>query len=161
VKGLQDEKAVNRYLCSKGFVNVLAMLVLMALTACTTTKPVEMTPEQLQQKIINGYIIDPGDSATITTRDGTRHCCWVRSITGDSVVMGKGGDPDNNFATDYSVEVDRAEQEPIPISDIVAIEKTELTDGGKAATAAGSVAVLGGLYYLLWILPALVVAAAL
>ncbi len=152
---------MNRYLSSTGFVNVLAMLVVMALTACTTTKPVDMTPEQLQQKIINGYVIDPGDSATITTRDGTRHCCWVRSITGDSVVMGKGGDPDNSFATDYSVEVDRAEQEPIPISDIVAIEKTELTDGGKAATAAGSFAVLGS-FTLLWILlPTLVIAAAL
>jgi hypothetical protein len=141
------------------------MLVVMAITACTTTKPVEVKPEHLQQKIIDGYIIDPGDNVTITTRDGTRHCCWVRSITGDSVVIAKGGDPESSFATD-TVEVDRAPAASspvvIPISDIVALDKTELTDGGKAATAAAGVAAVGGLYYLIWIiLPAVVVAAAL
>ncbi len=155
---------MNRCIGSKGFLNVLAMLLVMAIAACTSTKPVEMTPEQLQQKIINGYLIDPGDNATITTRDGTRHCCWVRSITGDSVVIAKGGDPESSFATD-TVEVDRAPAASspvvIPISDIVALDKTELTDGGKAATAAAGVAAVGGLYYLFWILPAVVVAAAL
>lgn len=141
---------------SKDFVNGLAMLVIMAISACTTTKAVEMTPEQLQQNIINGGVIDRDDMVNITTRDGSRHCCWVHSITDNSVFM-KVSAPGDAHADDYAVEAGQRPQATaapveIAISDIVAVDKTELTAGGKAATGAVGLGALAGFWYLIFIL---------
>ncbi len=145
--------------------NGLAMLVIAVITACTATKAVDIPPEQLQQDIINGHIIDAGDRVTITTRDGSRHCCWVHSINDNSVYLEVSA-PADAHADDYTAGAGkgpqaRAEPVGIAISDIVALEKTETTDGGRAGTAAAGVVLLGGFYYLLWVLPALLVAAML
>jgi hypothetical protein len=143
------------------------MLLIVGVSACTTTQSSDMAPSQLQEKILNGWIIDPGDNVTITTQDNTRHCCWVSSITRDSVVMMEGGKPANDVVTEDGIEVEKQHQASqstivIPIKDIVAVDKTELTSGGKTATAATGVAAVAGFWYALFILlPAMIVGAAL
>jgi hypothetical protein len=144
---------------SKGstkFFNGLAMLVIAVITACTATKAVDMPPEQLQQDIINGHIIDVGDRVTITTRDGSRHCCWVHSINDNSVYLEVSA-PADAHADDYTAGAGkgpqaRADPVGIAISDIVAVEKTDLTAGGKAAGAAAGLGAAAAFWYVIFIL---------
>jgi hypothetical protein len=144
-----------------GFMGVLVMLSLATVSACTTTETVKLPPQELRQNIANGWVIDPGDSVTITTRDGTSHCCWVHSISSDSVVLEKSVEADSGFVTDHGIEAQKPELTSIPISDIVAVDKTELTRASKAGTATAGLAAFAGFWYLWLILPCLVVAAAI
>jgi hypothetical protein len=88
---------------------------------CTTLKPVEMSPELLQQHISEGEVFEVGDYAKIVTTDGVIHKFKVTGVSADEI-LGKG------------VEV--------PISDIVAVETREFSGGKTTALAVGSAAIL-------------------
>lgn len=98
----------------KGFVVILLALVL---AACTSLKPLEIPPEQLQSMIARGEVIAVGDNVKIITNDGKQHHFKVTEISG-SFVSGK--------------------NDSISIPDIVALETREFS-GGKTALLTGSV----------------------
>jgi hypothetical protein len=158
---------MNKNNGSMAVMRAFSMLLIVALSACTTTQSSDMAPSQLQESILNGLTIDPGDQVIITTQDKTRHCCWVSSITRDSVVMMDDGERANDFVTEDGIEADKQHQASqstivIPIKDIVAVDKTELTSAGKTATGVAFVGAYTGVWYALWILlPAMIVGAAL
>jgi hypothetical protein len=100
---------------------IATIIAILFVGGCTTLKPVEMSPELLQQHISDGQVFEVGDSAKIVTTDGVIHKFRVTGVTADKI-LGKG------------VEV--------PISDIVAVETQEFSGGKTAALAVGSVAIL-------------------
>jgi hypothetical protein len=96
---------------------ISALIVILLVTGCTTLKPVEMPPDQLQDRISTGQIVQVGDSVKLVTADGKQHKFKVTSIT-DHHIAGK------------DIEV--------PIADIVAVESREFSGGKTTALAGGS-----------------------
>ena len=94
----------------------LVIVIVLMTSGCTTLKPVEMSPEELQQKIAAGEIIEVGDKVKVVTADGTVHKFEVSEITADRV-SGK------------DVE--------LPVADIIAVETREFSAGKTTALVAG------------------------
>jgi len=97
------------------------LLVLLVASACTSMKAVEMSPEQLQQKVSAGEIIKVGDSVQITTSDGRTDKFKVTAITAD-LVSGK------------NIQ--------IPVTDILAVQTREFSGGKTTALTAGGLGLL-------------------
>jgi hypothetical protein len=96
------------------------VLVLVSLTqGCSTVRPVEMTPEALQQQIESTKLIEVGDSVEIVTADGQKYKFDVTKVDKEQV-LGK--------------------DVAIPIKDIVALHTREFS-GGKTALLVGTTAV--------------------
>ncbi len=108
-------------------------LVIPVASGCTTLQPVEMSPEQLHERIFTDNIIEVGDSVKIVTSDGASHKFKVSAVTADHIA-GK------------DIEV--------PIGDIIAIETREFSGGKTTALTAGGLA-------LVYVIAGLVAAASL
>ena len=93
-------------------------LVILLMTGCSTVKPVEMTQEEVQQKISAGELIAVGDNVKVATTDGEVYDFKVTNVTNQQIL----GD---------DVE--------IPIGEVVAIETKEFSVGKTAALAGGTV----------------------
>ncbi len=97
---------------------VSRFFVIFLVSGCSTLSPVEMTPEQVQEKISEGEVIRVGDTVRIATTDGEIHKLKVTAVTAQQIV----GDDIN-----------------IAIDDIVAVETPEFSAGKTAALAGGAV----------------------
>jgi hypothetical protein len=96
----------------------LAVLVIaISLAACTTLRPIEGTPFDLQQHIAAGELLKSGDRVKIGTSDGQTHEFAVTAIH-DGVIEGK------NVA--------------LPIANVVAVDK-RTTSVGKTAALIGAI----------------------
>jgi hypothetical protein len=98
---------------------ILAMIVITLANGCTTLRPVEMSPEQLQERIVSGGIIEVGDSVRVFTDDGESHEFTVTAISDDQI-------QGNDVA--------------VPIENIIALESREFSGGKTVALAGGSLA---------------------
>ena len=125
-------------------------------SSCTSVTYTDLSTQQLHEKLAAGEIVRPGETATIVTADGQQQEVMVSAVRVDSVVgkvaaspaSDKDGFGDNQVVTFKDVT--------IPISDILAVEKVQVTNpAGQAAIASG----LGALYVFLLMLPAAIVAA--
>jgi hypothetical protein len=69
---------------------IIACLTVIAfiMTGCTTLRPVELSQPIIQERILAGDLIRPGDRVQITTIDGKIHEFKVISIT-DGIIKGK------------------------------------------------------------------------
>lgn len=103
--------------------SILFLTSLLAVSACTTMNPVEMSPEDVQQKIVSENILQPGKRAKIVTQDGK-----IRSIKVKRV--------------DKELNLIEADKETINIADIVAVETRDFSIGKTAMLAAGSYTIL-------------------
>lgn len=110
-----------------------AVLVLLIASGCTTSKPVELAPEQLHERIFTEDIIQVGDDVRIVTSDGINHKFKVTAIT-ENHILGK--------------DID------IPIVDIVALETREFS-GGKTSLLVGGTVLW--MVFILLSIPAIVV----
>ena len=100
----------------------LFIIVVAASTfGCSTISPVEMTPEQVQEKISEGEVIRVGDTVRIATTDGEIHKFKVTAVTAQQIV----GDDIN-----------------IAIDDIVAVETREFSAGKTIGLAYGTALML-------------------
>ncbi len=99
---------------------ISTIIVILVASGCSTLKPVEMSPEQLHERISMGEIIQVSDSVRIVTTDGDNHKFKVTAITADHI-------------TGKDIE--------ILSPDIVAVETREFS-GGKTAALAGSAVLL-------------------
>ena len=94
---------------------VSVVLILIFLTGCTTFRPIESSPEPLENRIISEKVIVPGDTVKVITTDGKHHKFRVVSITEDKI-SGK------------NIE--------LQLTDIVSLE-TKKFSGGKTALLVG------------------------
>ncbi|MCK5326664.1 MAG: hypothetical protein KAJ57_11670 [Woeseiaceae bacterium] len=87
-------------------------------SGCSSLSPVEMAPEQVQERISEGDIIRVGDTVRLATRDGEIHEFEVTAVTPEQIV---------------------GENIDIAIDDIVAVETREFSAGKTTALAGGAV----------------------
>ena len=121
-----------------------AIATILITSGCTTVRPTDLPRERLQEKIISGEIIKPGDYATIITADGKRHSLKVltiteQSVTGEHHIAVEGGPRDENTFEDTEGVV--AETIDIPITDIVGVETKEATIFGYTGAVTGGFAI--------------------
>ena len=104
---------------ARGQVAALTLVVLLVIQGCSTVRPVEMTPEVLQQQIESTKLIEVGDSVEIVTADGQKYKFDVTKVDKEQVI---------------------GKDVAIPIKDIVALHTREFS-GGKTALLVGTTAV--------------------
>lgn len=93
--------------------------------SCTSLKPTEATPEQIQQRITHENLLQPGEQVELVTADGVVHAFRITDIDqGQGLVIG--------------------DNDSVPIGDIVAVKTREFSMGKTALLA-------GGVTYGLWI----------
>jgi len=97
----------------------LALVLLLLIQGCSTVRPVEMTPEVLQQQIESTKLIEVGDSVEIVTADGQKYEFDVTKVDKEQII---------------------GKDVAIPIKDIVALHTREFS-GGKTALLVGATAV--------------------
>jgi hypothetical protein len=105
---------------------ILALIVLLS-CACTTLRPTEASPEELQRMITHENLLETGDRVRLVTADGAVYKFRVREIDlQNGLIIGP--------------------KDSVQIQDIVAVETRKVSIGKTAALTGGLV---GGLYLLL------------
>ena len=97
---------------------ILALTLLLLASGCTSLRPTEASPEDLQRMITQEGLIKPGDRVRLVTADETVHRFRVTSVDLDEgLIAGRGA--------------------AVPISEIVAVETREVSVGKTAALTGG------------------------
>lgn len=96
---------------------VLTLIATILVTGCTSMKPIELSSDQLQNRISTGELIREGDTVRITTVEGKKQKFEVSAID-DGHVIGNGV--------------------RVPIVDITAIEIEERSDDKTAGLTMGA-----------------------
>lgn len=97
-------------------VGVAAALTLASLCGCMNVQKIHQPPATLQENIRNGELVRPGDRiAVVTTSQGER-ILIVTEVNKDSI---------------------RGEGVVVPIDEVVALEKREISAGSTALAALG------------------------
>jgi hypothetical protein len=104
----------------------------LVLSGCTSLKPIELSPEQLQNRIATEDIVKVGEIVKVVTSDGKTREFKVTEIREDHI-LGK--------------DVD------IPIKDIIALETREFSGGKTVALVGGTT--LGTMVIIILILSAM------
>ncbi len=102
--------------------NILAISAILmgalASSACTTLKPKEATPEEVQRQLLSGELLQPGDRVRLVTTDETAYEFRVTEIDIEQgLVIGR--------------------EERVPIVDVVAVETREVSVGKTALLVGG------------------------
>jgi hypothetical protein len=100
---------------------VSTLIAIILVTGCTSMKPIELSPDQLQNRISAGELIHEGDTVRIITAEGKKHKLEVGAIA-DGRIIGDG------------IEV--------PIVDITAIEIKEPSEGKSTGLFIGSMGLI-------------------
>lgn len=96
----------------------LSILLVIINTACTTLTPVDVPPEELQQRLREGTLVSAGDRVKLVTADGAVHKFRV---------------------TDISLEQDMVlgRDTGVPINEVVAVQTREVSAGRTALLTGG------------------------
>ena len=102
--------------------NILAsaavLMGALANSACTTLKPTEATPEELQRRLLTGELLHPGDRVRLVTADETVYEFRV-----------------TEFDVEQGIVIGRDER--VAVADVVAVETRELSLGKTALLVGG------------------------
>ena len=96
----------------------LSLLLVLSGVGCTTLSPVEVPPDDLQERLRAGSLVTVGDRVRLVTTDETVHTFRVSEI---------------NLERDMVLGRDVA----VPIGDIVALETREVSVGRTALLTGG------------------------
>jgi hypothetical protein len=103
---------------------IIILIMVISFAGCTTLRPIEGSPPELQQRITSAELLKTGDRVLIVTTDNKSHKLKVIGIR-SGVIEGK--------ATS------------IPIDQVVSVGKREFNAGETVVLVVGFVLVIGGL----------------
>lgn len=118
------------------FQRIVSILVIMHLIGCTSLKPIETGPDDLQDKIRYENIVSIHDWVRVITEDGKEYRFQVTAIDEKEV---RGDDVVNNNVVS------------VPIDSIVALEIQEINTGKNSLLVGTGVAIYA-LFFILLIL---------
>lgn len=90
----------------------------LASSACTTLKPTEATPEELQRELLSGTLLQPGDRVRLVTADETVYEFRVTELD-----------------VEHGIVIGRDER--VAVADVVAVETREVSMGKTALLIGG------------------------
>ena len=97
---------------------ITVILATVLASGCSSMKPIEMSPDEVQQKISAGEVLGVGDTVKIATRSDEVYEFKVTAISDDEIV---------------------GDDIAIPIEEVIAIETKEFSVGKTAALTGGTV----------------------
>lgn len=71
--------------------NVAVLVVASLIFGCTTLRPIAGQPEQIQEQILAGQLVVPGDRVRVTARDGSSQSFRVTEVGPNGELIGKDG----------------------------------------------------------------------
>jgi hypothetical protein len=104
----------------------IVLAALISFAGCTTLRPIEGTPNELQSRIGFGGLLRNGDRVSIVTTDAKTHKFRVRAIS-EGIVQGR--------------------QDRIPVDQIVSVQKREFSRAKTFLLVACGVAFTGLIIY--------------
>ena len=125
------------------FQRIISILVIMHLIGCTSLKPIEAGPHELQDKIRHENIVNIHDWVRFYTEDGKEYRFQITAID-EKYIRGD--------------DVVRGDEVSVPIDSIVALESQEISIGKTSLLAGGAIGI--GLLIAIAIAPAAILAAA-
>jgi hypothetical protein len=108
------------------FQRIISILVIMHIIGCTSLKPIEAGPHELQEKIRHGNIVNIHDWVKVYTEDGKEYQFQITEI--DEKYM-RGDD----FV--------RGDEVSVPIDSIVALESQEVSIGKTSFLVGGGISI--------------------
>jgi hypothetical protein len=102
---------------------LIVLAVIISLGGCTTFRPIEGTPIELQRRINSGGLLEAGDRVLIVTTDGKIHKFRVRGVSA-GIIEGKA--------------------DSAPADQVVSLKRREFS-GGKTLLLVGAGALFTGL----------------
>ena len=121
---------------------IISILMIMHLIGCTSLKPIEAGPNELQDKIRHENIVNIHDWVRVYTEDGKEYQFQITAID-EKYIRGD--------------DVVRGDAVSVPIDSIVALESQEISIGKTSLLAGGAIGV--GLLIAIAIAPAAILAA--
>jgi hypothetical protein len=103
---------------------IIILITVIRFAGCTTLRPIEGIPPELQQRVTSGELLKTGDRVLIVTTDNRSHKFKVTALR-LGLIEGK--------ATS------------IPVDQVVSVQKREFSTGKTVVLIAGIVLVIGGL----------------
>jgi hypothetical protein len=94
----------------------LLAAVLVSSTGCTTLRPIEGDPAELQQRINSGDLLKPGDRVVIVASDGRRHRFAIKSIDAGLI---------------------KGRSESVPIEQVASLQQRQFSRAKSAALVIG------------------------
>lgn len=142
---------------------VMTMLLAFITCGCSSVQKSVLTPDELQDQIVTGRLVKPGDHVTVITSQGATYELEIARVTKKSIV-GQENVAVNQQQIDENADISMqtVHENPIeiPVAEIRSIETREPTPVVKAAAATGAVVAVGGIMYVVYcLLPALFVSA--
>jgi hypothetical protein len=92
------------------------IVVLIICTGCTTLRPIDGNPAELQQRIYSGDLLKPGDRVVIVASDGKAHRFAIKSIYA-GLIQGR--------------------SESVPIDQVVSLQQRQFSRAKTAALVIG------------------------
>lgn len=125
------------------YMKLRAITVLLACTlasaACTTLRPIEASPDEVQRQLLSGQLVQPGDRVRLVTRDEAVHEFRVTEVDLEQgLLIGK--------------------DSRVPIADVIAVETRDVSVGKTALLVGGVGYGIGALIAIL-IAPAVILGA--
>ena len=142
----------------------LPIFLSLVVCGCSTVQTTKLPPGELQDQIATGQLVKPGDQVIVTTTQGITYELEITRVTEESIkgreyLLLNHQEIDEN--ADTSMRTVPGSLIEIPVAEIRTIGTREVTPVGKAAAATGAAVAVGGImYFMYFLLPTLVVSAA-
>jgi hypothetical protein len=106
----------------------IALIAIVSLAGCTTLRPIEGTPAELQQRLKTLDLLQSGDRVSIVTADYKTHVFKVTAVSA-AVIGGR--------------------KQSVPVDQVVSVKKWQFSRGKTWALAGACVLALGSIAYVI------------
>lgn len=106
----------------------IALAATISLAGCTTLRPIEGTPTELQQRLNSGDLLESGDRVSIVTADHKTHVFRVTAVSA-GFIEGRG--------------------QSVPVDQVVLVQKRQFSRAKTWVLAGAGVLAIGSIAYVI------------
>jgi hypothetical protein len=104
----------------------LALIAVLSFAGCTTLRPIEGTPTELQQRLNSGDLLESGDRVSIVTADYKTHVFKVTAVSASSI---------------------EGRRQAVPVDQVVSVQRRQFSAAKTLVLAGACVLVIGSIAY--------------
>jgi len=105
---------------------LIALAAIVSLAGCTTLRPIEGTPAELQQRLNSGNLLKSGDRVSIVTADYKTHVFAVTAVSAGFI---------------------EGRRQSVPVDQVVAVQKRQFSSAKTWVLAGACVLAIGSIAY--------------
>ena len=104
----------------------IALIAVISFAGCTTLRPIEGTPAELQQRLNSGNLLKSGDRVSIVTADYKTQVFKVTAVSASSI---------------------EGRTQKVPVDQVVSVQKRQFSPAKTLVLAGACVLVIGSIAY--------------